>query len=110
MGRQPTSNVYVLGPNLQFYSDGIAIPPEEQKFVWVSCIINKLKISNILHPVSVLPDVPQPLSKLMKGLVHVMGSNWPSAVFVLGMIIPICSSNYSYSRLKTYMHSILQYT
>ena len=85
MGRQPNSDVYVLGPNLQFFSDGTVVPIEEQIYVWVPRIIKKLKVSNLLHPLEKLPSVQQPLAKLMNGIIHIMGENWPSAVFILGM-------------------------
>ena len=89
MGRQPNSDVYVLGPDLQFFSDGTAVPVEEQKYVWVPRIMKKLKVSNLLHPLAKLPNVHKPLNKLMNGIIQVMGENWPSAVFILGM----CSVN-----------------
>lgn len=87
MGRQPDSNVFVLGPSLQFHSDGTAIPPQDQEFVWVPRILKKLKIGHIIHPLSLLPPVAQPLKRLMKGLLQVMGDNWPCAVLVLGKSI-----------------------
>ena len=84
MGRQPHSDVYVLGPSLQFRSDGTAIPPAEQEYVWVERIMKKLRIGNILHPLSCLPTVSEPLNKLLTGLACVSGNNLPSAVFILG--------------------------
>ena len=85
MGRQPHSDIYVLGPNLQFFSDGTVVPVEEQKYVWVPRIMKKLKMSNLLHPLTQLPSVQHPLNKLMNGVLQIMGENWPSAVFILGM-------------------------
>lgn len=86
MGRQPHSDVYVLGPNLQFFSDGTVIPVEEQTYVWVPRIIKNLKISNLLHPITQLPSVHQPLNKLTNGILQIMGENWPSTIFILGML------------------------
>ena len=53
-------------------------------YVWVPRIMKKLKVSNLLHPFEKLPTVQQPLTKLMDGIMHIMGENWPSAVFILG--------------------------
>ena len=85
MGRQPDSDVYVIGPNLQFFSDGTAIPVENQLYVWVPRILKKLKVSNLVQPIENLPRVQEPLQQLMNGIVHIMGKNWPSAVFILGI-------------------------
>ena len=89
-GRQPGSNVFVLGPNLQFCSDGTSIAPQQQEFVWVPRVFKKLKISHIVHPLSSLPTVAQPMEKLMRGILTLMGNNWPSAVLVLG----VCTVNH----------------
>ena len=91
MGRQPGSDIFVLGPNLQFKSDGTAIPPQEQEFMWIPRVLKKLKISHIIHPFSLLPHVAQPMNRLINGLLQVMDDNWPSAVFVLGEIFCIHS-------------------
>ena len=66
--------MYVLEPNLQFFSDGTVISIEEQTHVWVPRIIKKLKISNLLQPITQLPSVQQPLHKLNEQ--SFTGENW----------------------------------
>lgn len=82
MGCQLHSNVYVLGPTVQFSSDGTLIPPEEQKYVWVSHVIMKLQISNLIHSLSTLPTLEQPQRRLLDGIVQIMGQNWSDAVLI----------------------------
>lgn len=94
MGRQPNSDVYVIGPNLQFFSDGTVIPVADRLYVWVPRIMKKLKVSNLLHPFEKLPSVQQPLNKLMNGIMHIMGENGPSAVFIIGKYLRTVSDTF----------------
>ena len=41
MGQQPGSEVFVLGPNLPFKSNGAHIASEEQEFIGIPEIISK---------------------------------------------------------------------
>ena len=88
MGRQPNSDVYVIGPNLQFFSDGTVIPVADRLYVWVPRI---MKVSNLFEK---LPSVQQPLNKLMNGIMHIMGENGPSAVFILGKYLRTVSGTF----------------
>ena len=45
MGRQPGSNVFVLGPRLQFYSNGDSIPTDQQHYVWVDYLLNSSRFT-----------------------------------------------------------------
>ena len=86
MGRQPGSQVFVLGPNLQFRSNGASIPQQEQTYVWVEYLLKKLKIINQIHPLNDLPCVRRPLHTAVKGIKKLSGQNALSAVHVLGKI------------------------
>lgn len=83
-GRQPDSDVYVLGPEIQFWSDGKPIPLEEQQYVWITHVLKRLHMTKICVPQSPLPSVRDPLKTLMKNLNVIMGANWISATFMLG--------------------------
>ena len=58
MGRQPGSEVFVLGPNLLFRSH---IASEDQEYIVIPEIIQKLGFGGALSLVEVLPIVPNPL-------------------------------------------------
>ena len=88
MGRQPGSNVFVLGPRLQFYSNGDSIPTEQQHYVWVDYLLKKLKIYNQIHPINELPLIRRPLRKAVKAIKKLSGENALSAVHVVGEWIP----------------------
>ncbi len=45
IGRQPESDVYVLGRNTQFTMKGFPICEDQQEFVWVDEILSKIAIS-----------------------------------------------------------------
>ena len=85
MGRQPGSNVFVIGPTLQFTSEGDVIPNEEQTYVWIPYILKKLKVLTSVSPITVLPEVEDPLQRVLKGLRQICGDNLFSGMFVLGM-------------------------
>ena len=84
MGRQPGSNVFVLGPNLQFWSNGDYIPAEEQTYVWVDYLLKKLKVITQIHPLSDLSVVRRPLHTALKSIKKLSGQNVLSAVHILG--------------------------
>lgn len=84
MGRQPNSDVYIIGPSLQFGSDGSAIRSDEQTYLWVPRVIQKLRLNNIMHPIQALPAVSQPVNQLFEGLHCLTGNNFPSSIFVVG--------------------------
>ena len=78
--------MFVLGPNLQFRSNGASIPQQEKTYVWVEYLLKKLKIINQIHPLNDLPCVRRPLHTAVKGIKKLSGQNALSAVHVLGKI------------------------
>lgn len=85
MGRQPNSDVFVIGPTLQFTSQGDAIPPEDQTYLWIPYILKKLKVLSSVSPIAALPEVQDPLKSVLGGLKKICGDNFISGMFVLGM-------------------------
>lgn len=84
LGQQSGSDVFVLGPSLQFWSSGDAISPEQQQYVWIPYILKKLKVMESISPIDQLPAVRNPMKKVVKGLRKISGDNFPSSLFVLG--------------------------
>ena len=84
LGRQEDSDVFVLGPSLQFWSNGEAIPPEQQQYVWIPYILKKLKVMDSISPIDKLPSVQNPMRKVVKGLRKISGDNFPSSILMLG--------------------------
>ena len=84
MGRQPGSNVFVLGPGHQYYRNGVCIPQDQQQYVWINYLLKKLKIYNHINPMNELPVVRRPLHRAIKGLKKLSGQNALSAMHVLG--------------------------
>ena len=87
MGRQPGSEVFVLGPNLLFRSNGAQIASEDQEYIVIPEIIQKLGFGGALSLVEVLPIVPNPLHTVLNGMRRIAGNNYTCAVFCLGMNI-----------------------
>ena len=85
-GRQPNSDVFVVGPELQFYSTGSPIPPDLQQYIWIPEILCKLHIDKILAPVSTIPHITNPLKKLMKGMARVSGDNFIGSLCMLSKL------------------------
>ena len=84
IGRQEGSTVFVLGPDLQFWKTGEAIPPGEQQYVWIPYILKKLKVLDSVSPLTVIPQVLNPVSKVLRGLKNICGDNFGSSLFLLG--------------------------
>ena len=82
-GRQPGSDIYVIGPELQFFSDGTLIPTDTQEYVWIPEILRKLHVDKISAPLNTLPDVHHPLRRVLKGMFRACGDNFISALFML---------------------------
>ena len=100
IGRQEGSDVFVLGPNLQFWKSGKQISREQQQYIWIPYILKKLKVLPSAKPIIDLPYVKNPLRALLKGLQKITGENFGSALFVVGKI----SINYLF-----YAHVILTF-
>lgn len=86
VGRQPGSDVFVLGPSVQFYRNGEPIQPENQVYLWVPEIMMKLK-SFTASPIVSLPTcgaAENPLEKLVVKMQQILGDNYLSGLFILG--------------------------
>ena len=84
LGWQPGSDVFVLGETLQFRSTGEIISPDEQQYVFIRLILEKLGMANTIRPINTLPDIPNPLYTVMEGIHKVAGDNHICALFCLG--------------------------
>ena len=84
-GRQPCSDVFVFGPHLQLTDSGFTIPPDDQRFLWIDEILQKLQRPlNPLPPISDFP--PNHLSTIVTGMRDISGENVLSGVYLLGML------------------------
>ena len=84
IGRQEGSDVFVLGPNLQFWKSGKRISDDEQQYIWIPYILKQLRILPTAKPVVELPPVRHPLRNLLRGLQRITGDNFGSALFLVG--------------------------
>lgn len=90
-GRQPSSDVFVFGPNLQLTDNGIVIPADDQRFIWIDEILQKLQ-----RPFNQLPPIPEHslslnhLSTIVKGMRDIAGENVLSGVYLLGVLHAWC--------------------
>ena len=77
--------MYVLGPNIQFTGDGDLIPVDQQKFVWVQEIIDKVGFRyKELAPLP-MGRASDGLEIVLRTLEHVTGpGNVYSGILVLG--------------------------
>ena len=80
-GRQPNSDVYVIGPELQFNSDGTRIAPEKQQYIWIPQVLQKLHVDKVIAPHSTIPEVYHPLRSLLKAM------NFLGSIYMLGECI-----------------------
>ena len=85
-GHQPNADVFVFGPRLQLDLNGEIIPEEDQEFVWIQDILDKL--NRVVNP---LPYIPKPgwanpLYSLIEGMQVIAGDNTISGVFLLGKV------------------------
>ena len=86
IGRQPESDVYVLGPNLHLTYDG-EIPPERRNYVWIPSILHKLRIPGFQGAaMASLPHVGHrnPLKIHIDTTSSILGRNLLSGLFMLG--------------------------
>lgn len=84
-GCQPDSNVFVFGPNLQLSGEGEPIPLDEQEYIWIPQILDKLH--RTVNPIPPLISIPSPLKHILEGLHRIAGDNLPSGVYVLSRFI-----------------------
>ena len=84
-GRQPCSDVFVFGPNFQLTESGSTIPPNDQRFLWIDEILQKLQ--RPLNPLPPIPEIlPNRLSAIVTGMRDISGENVLSGVYLLGML------------------------
>ena len=81
--------MFVLGPDVQFWNSGEAIPPGEQQYVWIPYILKKLKVLDSATPLTAIPQVHNPVRKVLRGLKKICGDNFGSSLFLLGEYIYI---------------------
>ena len=86
-GRQPNSDVYVIGPELQFNSDGTRIAPERQQYIWIPQVLQKLHVDKVIAPHSTIPEVYHPLRSLLKAMKELSGDNFLGSIYMLGECI-----------------------
>ena len=86
LGWQPGSNIFVIGEDLQFTDTGDIIPKEQQQFIYIPQIMEKLGMTrNVLKA---LPTTENPLKDLIGGFYEVAGDgNKACALFCLGKLI-----------------------
>ena len=90
IGRQPKSDVWVFGEQLQLNSEGQIIDVEISSFVWVKDIFDKLEENGNKREKCALPLVNLPLSSLAVGYVvdalfQILHDNAMAGVFTIGM-------------------------
>ena len=83
-GRQPGTDIFIVGPELQFTKEGREIPVHDQDYVWVPYILKKLKKDCVISPLIMLPSLSHPLKNLVEGLKAVTEENFISSLFILG--------------------------
>ena len=86
LGRQPKSDVFVLGPNLHIVYDG-EIPPDKQMHVWIPSIMQKLRVPGFqAAAMDSLPHVSHrnPLKQHIEATSSILGRNLMSGLFMLG--------------------------
>ena len=84
IGLQPGSNVFVLGPSIQYYSNGKSVPQDEQEYKFIPFILAQLGVLQISAPIHNLPEIEAPLHQAVKGIQRVGGENAMCGVFSLG--------------------------
>lgn len=86
-GRQPGSDVFVVGTDLHFNSDGSRIAPDMQQYIWIPEILHKLHVDKISAPLTMIPEVLHPLRKLLKCMSRVSGDNFVGSIYMLSEFI-----------------------
>ena len=97
MGRQPNSDVWVFGPDLQLNGDGEIVSKEVTSTVWVQSIFdadeNGLGTNRKRKSACYMPRVKLPLSSLVLGevvqlLLNVIHDNGTAGFFTIGKFVP----------------------
>ena len=83
-GLQPGSSTFVFGPKFQLKDDGSGIAEEDQCFIWIDEILQKLQ--QPVNPLAPLPiDNGSHIATLVAGMCDVAGDNVLSGIYLLGM-------------------------
>ncbi len=94
-GRQPKSDVFVVGPTLHFCSDGTKIAEDDQQYIWVPEIFKKLHSDKISAPVDTIRTMSRPLNKLLKSMERISGDNLISTIYMLSEFNILCHKSSS---------------
>ena len=84
IGLQPGSNVFVLGPEIRFYSNGSPVSPEDQKYKFIPFILAQLGVLQVSAPVYAIPQIDEALTQVVHGILRVGGENAMCGLFCLG--------------------------
>ena len=93
IGRQPNSDVWVFGENLQLNGDGTLTNPETSSFMWVKQVFSMEENGRRKeHTVGPTPDIRlrlygHVLHDVVKGLIKTVHDNTMAAIFTIGMSI-----------------------
>ena len=90
IGRQPNSDVWVLGENLQLNGDGVVVTAEETSIIWVKAILESERTATHWPEVT-LPLCSLTLGEMVESLMSMLHHNGIAAVFTIGKLITICS-------------------
>jgi hypothetical protein len=96
LGRQPKSDVFVLGPKLHIAYDG-EIPQDKQTYVWIPSIMQKLRVPGFqAAAMDSLAHVSHsnPLKQHIEITSSILGKNLLSGLFMLGKLFA-CVSIYT---------------
>ena len=85
IGLQPGSDVFVLGPEIQFYCSGQSVPPEGQEYKFIPLLLTQMGVLQISAPVYTLPEVSgDPLNLVVRAIQRLGGENSMCGLFCLG--------------------------
>ena len=73
--------MFVLGPEIRFYSNGSPVPPEDQKYKFILAQLGVLQVS---APVYAIPQIDEALTQVVHGILRVGGENAMCGLFCLG--------------------------
>ena len=87
IGRQPNSDVFVLGPDLHFTSDGKHIEKENQEFKYIPLLLKQLGALKSSSAIQSLPECSaekDALQQVVEGMQRIGGENAMCGLFCLG--------------------------
>ena len=93
IGRQPNSEVFILGPELQFTSAGVLIEKVVQEYKFIPTLLKQLGALKCASPILNLPTLPADVDALhdaVEGIKRIGGENFMCGLFCLGK--PACQN------------------